>query len=192
MNWSYPESISVSDSVLFDRNLEFNDTYSVDLYPTMALKVNETDAYVVAGYLDLAWEWLDLGGGLGMWFPHLTVVENSTIDLSKYFVTDPVETGIFDSRHTVQWAGYFTNETDLDPGWDYGGIIRPEMSLVTVLDVDGNPLVARPEITTRETMKLAFRTAFVEAFVYDVMGNIANVAQQGDTLNLTLLVHRDI
>ncbi|MCK5264990.1 MAG: hypothetical protein KAR03_05230, partial [Candidatus Thorarchaeota archaeon] len=192
VNWSYPESISVSDSVLFDRNLEFNDTYSVDLYPTMALKVNETDAYVVAGYLDLAWEWLDLGGGLGMWFPHLTVVENSTIDLSKYFVTDPVETGIFDSRHTVQWAGYFTNETDLDPGWDYGGIIRPEMGLVTVLDVDGNPLVARPEITTRETMKLAFRKAFVEAFVYNTMGDIANVAQQGDMLNLTLLVHKDV
>ena len=192
VNWSYPESLAVGDSVLFDRNLEFNDSYPVDLYPMMAFKVNETDAYAIAGYLDLAWEWLDLGGGIGMWFPHLTVIENTTIDLSKYYVTDDDLTGIFDSRHRVEWVGYFTNETDLDPGWDYGGIIEPEMGLVTVLDVDGNPLVARPEITTRASMKLAFRSAFIEAFVYDTMGNIANVAQQGDTLNLTLLVHRDI
>ncbi len=192
VNWSYPESISAGDSVLFDRNLEFNDTYSVDLYPWMAFKVNETHAYPVAGYLDLAWEWLDLGGGIGMWFPHLDIIENSTIELSKYYMVDTESTGKFDGNHTVKWGGYFTNETDLDMGWDFGGIIEPEMGLVTVLDVAGNPLVARPEITTRETMKLAFRTAFVEAFVYNAMGNIANVAQQGDPLNLTLLVHRDI
>jgi len=191
MNWSYPESLATSESVLFDRNLAFNNTYPVDLYPTLALKVNSTGAYPLAGYLELAWEWLDLGGGLGMWFPHLTVVENSTINLSKYYISEPALTGASD-RHTVQWGGYFTNETDLDQGFEFGGTIRPEMGLVTVLDVDGKPLVARPEITSRETMKLAFRSAFIEAFVYDEAGNIANVAQQGDPLNLTLLVHRDV
>jgi len=192
VNWSYPEGFDTSETVLFDRNLVFDDEYPVDLYPWIALKVNETGAYPVAGYLDLAWELLELGGGVAMWFPHLSIIENSTIDLSHYYVTDPATTGIFDGGHRVQWGGYFTNETDLDVGWEYGGIIEPEMSLVTVLDVDGNPIVARPEISTRQTMKLAFRSAFIEAFVYDAVGNIANVAQQGDPLNLTLLVHRDI
>ncbi len=192
VNWSYPESLATSESVLFDRNLEFNNSYPVDLYPVLAFKVNETDAYPLAGYLDLNWEWIDLGGGVGMWYPHLTVIENSTIDLTKYYVPDPIETGIFNDRHLIQWAGYLTNETDLDPGFEYGGTIRPEMGLVTVLDVNGDPIIARPEITSRETMKLAFRDAFIEAFVYDEYGNIADVAQQGDPLNLTLLVHKDV
>lgn len=192
VNWSYPEALSTSESVLFDRNLVFNDTYSVDLYPVMALMVNETNAYPVAGYLDLAWEWLELGGGLGMWFPHLTVTANASIDLAKYYVSDPTTTGIFDDRHRIQWGGYFTNETDLDQGFEFGGTINPEMQLVTVLDVDGTPLVARPEIRARETMKLAFREAFIEAFVFNAAGDIANVAQQGDPLNLTLYVHRDL
>ncbi|MHA1134970.1 MAG: hypothetical protein ACTSSE_00625 [Candidatus Thorarchaeota archaeon] len=192
VNWTYPESLATGESVLFNRNLVFNEAYSVDLYPMMALMVNATGAYPVAGYLDLAWEWLELGGGLGMWFPHLTVTANASIDLAKYYVYDPATTGIFDDRHRVQWGGYFTNETDLDQGFEFGGTINPEMGLVTVLDVDGNPLVARPEITTRETMKLAFRDAFIEAFLFNAAGDIANVAQQGDPLNLTLYVHRDL
>jgi len=191
VNWSYPVGFDESETVLFNRDLKFeNKTYA--LYPWMGLEVNETGAYPVAGYLDLAWELLELGGGVAMWFPHLSVIENSTIDLSKYYVTDPATTGVFDGGHRVQWGGYFTNETDLDIGLEYGGTIEPEMALVTVLDVDGNPIVARPEISSRQTMKLAFRSAFIEAFVYDAVGNIANVAQQGDPLNLTLLVHRDI
>ncbi len=191
VNWSYPVSLATSETVLFDRDLEFNNSYPVDLLPTMALKVNSTGAYPIAGYLDLEWEWIDLGGGMGMWFPHLTVVENSSIDLSRYYVIDPATTDIFDDRHRVQWGGYFTNETDLDIGWGFGGVIEPELGLVTVLDVEGNPIVARPEISSRQTMKLAFRAAFIEAFVYNAMGEIANVAQQTDPLNLTMLVHRD-
>jgi len=192
VNWSYPESLATSESVLFNRDLEFNDSYPVDLYPVMALVVNETAAYPVAGYLDLAWEWLDLGGGLGMWFPHLTVIENASIELAKYYVYDPATTGIFEDHHKIQWGGYFTNETDLDPGFEFGGTINPEMGLVTVLDLEGNPIVARPEIRSRETMKLAFREAFIEAFVFNEEGIIANVAQQEEPLNLTLLVHRNL
>jgi len=193
VNWSYPESMdTIGLSVLFDQNLEFNNSYPVELLPTMALKLNESGAFAVGGYLDLNWEWLDLGGGLGMWFPHLTVIENSTIDLSKYYVANPTLTGVVENGHQVQWGGYFTNETDLDSGWEYGGMIEPEMGLVTVLDVDGNPIIARPEISERQTMKLAFRTAFIEAFVFNTLGGIANTAVQGETLNLTILVHRDI
>ncbi|MGY5879908.1 MAG: hypothetical protein RTV31_06635 [Candidatus Thorarchaeota archaeon] len=193
VNWTYPETMdTLGISVLFDSALEFNESYPVPLRPAMALKLNESGVYPVVGYLDLDWEWLELGGGVGMWYPHLTVIENSTIDITKYYVEDPVLTGRFDGNHTIKWGGYFTNETDLDPGFEFGGTINPEMGLVTVLDIDGNPLVARPEIISRETIKLAFRDAFIEAFVFNAAGDIANVAQQGEPLNMTLFVHRDI
>ena len=193
VNWTYPETMdTIGLAVLFDSALEFNESYPVPLRPTMALKLNESGAYPVAGYLDLEWEWIDLGGGAGMWFPHLTVIENSTIDITKYYVEDTALTGVFEDGHKIQWAGYFTNETDLDEGFGFGGVIEPEMGLVTVLDAEGNPLVARPEISERQTMKLAFRSAFIEAFIFNELGYIANTAQQGDPLNLTILVHEDI
>jgi hypothetical protein len=191
VNWSFPVGFSESESVIFNHDVAFNRT-EVDLYPFMFLKLNATNAYVLAGYLDLSWSWIELGGGMGMWFPFITVIENSTIDINKYFIADAIATGIFDGGHRIQWGGYFTNKTDMDPGFGFGGTIRPEMDLVTVLDVNGHPITKRPEVTEKETMKLAFRTAFIEAFVYDMAGNIANLAQPGELLNLTLLVHRDV
>lgn len=190
-NWTFPVGLEASDSVLFDSDVAWEER-PIDLYPTMFLKINLTDSYVVAGYLDISWEWIDLGGGIGMWFPHLLVIENSTISLSHYFIVDETYTGTFDDRHRIQWGGYFTNETDMDPGYSFGGIVSPEMSLVTVLDVDGGPIYARPEIRERATMRLAFRSSFIEAFVYDVSGNIADVVQQDQPLNLTMLVHRNV
>ncbi|MGY5859224.1 MAG: hypothetical protein RTU63_07635 [Candidatus Thorarchaeota archaeon] len=193
VDWEYPETLdTIGTSVLFDSALEFNASYSVPLRPAMGLKLNESGAYPVVGYLDLDWEWIDLGGGAGMWFPHLSIIENNTIDISKYYVEDPALTGVFDEGQLVQWAGYFTNETDLDEGFDFGGVIEPEMGLVTVLDTEGNPLVARPEISERQTLKLAFRSAFIEAFIFDDSGAIAHTAQQGDPLNLTIFVHQSI
>jgi hypothetical protein len=190
-NWTMPVGMDVSEAVLFNHGVAWTTT-EVDLYPWMFLKVNVTDAYVLAGYLDVSWSWLDLGGGLGMWFPFLTVIENTTINISEYYASNGSYTGIFDGGHRIQWGGYFTNETDLDSGFGFGGNIQPEMDLVTVLDVNGHPIIKRPEITEKETMKLAFRTAFIEAFVYDMSGNIASIAQPGQPLNLTVLVHRNI
>jgi hypothetical protein len=189
--WRYPEGLNESDAVLFDKDVNFT-LVEVDLYPIMALKVNVTDVYVVAGYLNVSWEWIELGGGVGMHFPDLTVIENSSIDISKYFIVNDGHTGIFDGRHRIQWGGYFTNETDLDSSFGFGGTIRPEMSLVTVLDTDGSPIYARPEIRDRETMKLSYRMDFIEAFVYNDAGVIADVAQQNEMLNLTMLVHKNV
>lgn len=190
-NWTYPVGLDVSSAVLFDSDVAWTQQ-EVSLYPIMFLNLNLTDISVLAGYPALSWEWLDLGGGIGMWFPHLSIIENSTVELSRYYVADLINTGEFPDRHQIQWAGYFTNETDLDPGFGYGGTIEPEMDLVTVLDFDGKPIKARPEIKERATMKLSFRDAFIEAFVYDLSGSIANVAQQGEPLNLTLLIHRNV
>jgi hypothetical protein len=189
-NLTYPIGLDTNQAVLFNKDVTWEEL-PIDLYPLMFLKVNATDAYILGGYLDVDWEWIDLGGGVGMWFPHLLIVENSTIDLSRYFVVDDGLTGVSD-RHLIQWAGYFTNETDMDPGFGYGGTINPEMELVTVLDTTGKPITARPEIARKETMKLGFRVSFIEAFVYNDAGQIADVAQQGELLNLTMLVHRNI
>jgi hypothetical protein len=190
-NWSLPVGLATSESVLFNRDAAFNLTEQ-SLYPWMFLKINSTNAYVLAGYLNVTWDWLNLGGGVGMWFPFLTVIENTTVDLNRYFVVNNTYTGIFEDRHLIKWGGYFTNETDLDPSFGFGGTIRPEMDLVTVLDVNGGVLYKRPEVTDQETMKLAFRSAFIEAFVFDMTGHVADIAQQGELLNLTLLVHRNI
>ncbi len=190
-NWSIPVGLNETESVLFDKEVKF-ENQTQQLYPWMFLSVNSTEVSVLAGYLNVTFVWLDLGGGVGMHFPYLSVIENSTIDLSRYYVADPINTGEFDDRHRIQWAGYFTNETDLDPSFGFGGTIEPVMDLVTVLDVNGEPIIARPEIRERATMKLSFRISFIEAFVYDMTGNIANAAQQGEDLNLTLLIHRDI
>ncbi|MGY5871818.1 MAG: hypothetical protein RTV72_06225 [Candidatus Thorarchaeota archaeon] len=193
VTWKYPSAMdTIGPAVLFNEDLVFVNV-TLPILPTMALKVNSSGAYPIAGYLDLTWDWIELGGGIGMHFPILTVIENATIDISKYYVEDDELTGVFfDGGYRVQWGGYFTNETDLDEGWGYGGMIEPEMGLVTVLDTEGNPIVARPEISDRQTMKMAFRTAFIEAFVFNDAGDIANTALQGDALNLTILVHRDI
>ena len=189
-NWTYPVGLDVDNAVLFNSDIAWEEI-EVDLYPVMFLKVNETNAYVLGGYLDVDWEWIDLGGGVGMWFPNILVIENSTIDLSRYFVVDNGYTSVTD-RHLIQWGGYFTNETDMDEGFGFGGTIEPEMSLVTVLDINGRPIIARPEIREKATMKLAFRSAFIEAFVYNGAGQIAAVAQQGELLNLTMLVHKNM
>ncbi|MFW9768570.1 MAG: hypothetical protein ACFFEM_07085 [Candidatus Thorarchaeota archaeon] len=191
VTWSYPDRLdSEGPSALFDRDLKFSNR-TFELLPTMVFILNSTGAFPVAGYLNLTWDPIDLGGGIMMWFPVFSIIENSTIDLSTYYVEDPVLTGVFDAGHRVQWAGYFTNETDLDPGLEYGGTVQPIMDLVTVLDTSGNPIIARPEISDRQTLKFSFRTTFIEAFVFDDIGQIANNALQGDPLNLTILVHRD-
>ncbi|MFX0108942.1 MAG: hypothetical protein ACFE7R_11700, partial [Candidatus Hodarchaeota archaeon] len=186
--WPIPVGLDESDAPLFDPDVEWLLT-EVELYPTMFLKFNETDTYVLAGYFDVDWSWVELGGGVGMWVPALSCIETSTIALSDYFVINPAYTGDYDERHRVQWGGYFTNLTDLDQGFSNGGTIEPNLGLSMVLDVDGQPITARPEISERQTMKLSFRSGFIEAFLLHEDGTIANLASQGEILNLTMLVH---
>ncbi|MHA1479957.1 MAG: hypothetical protein ACTSQZ_00835 [Candidatus Thorarchaeota archaeon] len=162
------------------------------LYPTMFLKHNATDTYVLGGYYNITWDWVGDIEGYGVWLPTYNVVENSTIDLSKYFVVNATYTTPFDGGSGVMWGGYFTNNTDMSPDQYYGGTINPEMGLCKVNDLDGLPISPRPEIDNKQTMKLAFRTGFVEAYVLDEAGNIADSAIQGQDLNLTIIVHAPI
>jgi hypothetical protein len=187
-NWTYPAGLDTGDAVLFDKNVVWEEL-EVELYPFLFLKHNVTDLYALAGYLDVDWTWVELGGGLGMWYPLLSCIENATISTSDYFVTNSTYMGRFDGGHRLQWSGYFTDLFDLDQGIYNGGTIEPELSLSVVLDVNGEPITARPDIRDKQTMKLAFQKGFIEAFVYNDAGEIADVAQQGDILNLTMLVH---
>ncbi|MHA2163454.1 MAG: hypothetical protein ACXABF_13620 [Candidatus Thorarchaeota archaeon] len=157
--------------------------------PVLYMIHNSTGTFIVTGYPELSWSWTSLDEGIGLWLPRFDVKENTTIDLSKYFVVNDTLTDLFDSGHRVQWSGYFTNNTDMDPGPDFGATINPEMSLALVNDIYGDPIAPRPEIVDKQTMKLAFKDSFAEAFIFDVDGNIADAASQGDTLNLTMLVH---
>ncbi|MFW9802028.1 MAG: hypothetical protein ACFFFC_05220 [Candidatus Thorarchaeota archaeon] len=187
-NWTFPEGLQDSDSVLFNKDVAWV-KQEVELYPFMFLKYNSTDIYALAGYLDVNWTWVDLGGGVGLWFPLLNCVENSTISMADYFVANSTYMGVYDGGHRLQWSGYFTDLVDLDQGLFKGGTIEPELSLSMVLDINGRPITARPDVEDKQTMKLAFQKGFIEAFVFNDSGQIADVAQQGDNLNLTMIVH---
>ncbi|MCK4484975.1 MAG: hypothetical protein KAU89_09120, partial [Candidatus Thorarchaeota archaeon] len=157
--------------------------------PMMFLMFNGTDTYVVGGYPTITWSWTEIAEGIGVWLPRFDVLVNDTIVVSDYFVLNETYTGAFDDGHRIQWSGYFTSETDMDPGVLDGAIINPEMSLALVHDTDGDPIAPRPEIAWKQTMKLAYKKGFIEAFVYDLSGDIASSAIQGEELNLTMLVH---
>ncbi|MHA2361800.1 MAG: hypothetical protein ACXAB6_07730, partial [Candidatus Thorarchaeota archaeon] len=173
---------------MWNRDVAWINT-TINYGPVLYMIHNSTDTFIVAGYPELSWSWTSLDEGIGLWLPRFDVKENSTIDLSKYFVVNDTLTDLDDAGHRVQWSGYFTNNTDMDPGPDFGATINPEMSLAVVNDIHGDPISPRPEIVDKQTMKLAFKDSFAEAFIYDVDGNIADAANQGDTLNLTMLVH---
>ncbi len=157
--------------------------------PMMFLMFNGTDTYVVGGYPNITWSWTVIAEGIGVWIPRFDVLVNETIIVGDYFVLNTTYTGSFDDGHRVQWSGYFTSETDMDAGRLDGAIINPEMGLAVVLDIEGDPIAPRPEIAEKQTMKLAYKKGFIEAFVYDAIGDIALTAMQGDQLNLTMLVH---
>jgi len=164
-------------------------TWNISHAPMMFLMYNGTDAYVVGGYPDISWSWTEIAEGISLWIPRFDVLVNDTIVVSDYFVLNETYTRDFDDGHRVQWGGYFTNETDMDPRELDGAIINPEMGLALVHDIEGDPIAPRPEIAEKQTMKLAYKKGFIESFVYDLSGNIASAANQGEPLNLTMLIH---
>ena len=187
VNYSQPFAWPIS---MFNENptmVWMNSTHP----PVLFLQQNATGTHVVAGYPDISFEWVELDEGIGMWYPNYGITYNSSIDVSKYFVVNDTYTGTFNGDTAVRWGGYFTNNTDMnaDP-YKVGAVIRPEMALVKVENLDGEPLTPRPEIAAQQTMKLAYKADFIEAFVLDQYGAIADIAMQEDSLNMTLLVNK--
>ncbi|MHA1812236.1 MAG: hypothetical protein ACTSYX_02255 [Candidatus Thorarchaeota archaeon] len=176
---------------LYDKNAHFN-TQEVPFYPTMFLRHNATHTWVDIGYLNITWNWIEFAASSGVWLPAFDIVRNDTLDLSVYFVVDTDLTKTYEGGFGVMWTGYFTNMTDmdLDPREGrIGAVLNPEMGLCKVLDLNGDPITPRPEIRDLQTMKLAFEKGLAEGFVYDTNGDLVDRVLQGETLNLTLVVH---
>ncbi len=150
--------------------------------PMLLLRYNNGSCSVAAGYLDnVQWEW---DNQLGVWYPTFSFLLNSSIDLSKYYVL--VDTQVLNGGATLSWTGYYTNMTDMNPdNLTVGATIVPDPFFWSVVDQGGEALLARPEIKTHNTVKLAFMEHFIDATVTH-NGNIVHRVQQGETLNITL------
>ncbi|MHA1927327.1 MAG: hypothetical protein ACTSV2_01975 [Candidatus Thorarchaeota archaeon] len=160
--------------------------------PMLYFEKNATGTYALAGYPNLEFVWYELAPGTSAWMLNFTMIHNSTIPLEKYYVQDIGLTGEFDGGNGVRWGGYFTNETDMDPSYGTGAVINAGDMLwwTKVTDIEGNRLNPRPEIQIQQTMKLAYNYDFIEAFIFDVDGDIADTAYQGDELNFTFVIHK--
>ncbi|MHA1908247.1 MAG: hypothetical protein ACW98Y_13190 [Candidatus Thorarchaeota archaeon] len=167
---------------------------SQELGPMLYFVHNSTGTYALAGYPDISIEWREVDAGVSAWMLDFDMVENSTIDISKYYVANTTHYwGEFDGGNGVQWGGYFTNNTDMDSSpYGTGDVVNPAEILwwTVVENADGEQLNPRPEIIIKETMKLAFNADFVEAFIYDTDGSIMDIGEQGEALNFTFIIHK--
>ncbi len=177
---------------MFEKDVQM-ETVSIRHPPTLFFQFNETGVHVVLGYPDIKYEWTEIQDDIGIWFPNFGITYNSSLDLSKYFIANGTFTGASNGNTTIEWAGYFTNNTDMnaDP-FKIGNVISPEMALVKVVAEDGERLQVRPEVAEKQTVRLAYLADFIEAFVFNENGEIAEIAKQGETLNMTLQVHKPI
>ncbi|MBD3406961.1 MAG: hypothetical protein GF411_12660 [Candidatus Lokiarchaeota archaeon] len=198
-NESYQQTISYDQPINWPATMyEANppmETIEYDVGPMMFLIHNETGTFIEAGYPDVEFYWQELAEGIGAWLVNFTIARNSTVSnaefLSNYFVTNSTYTGSFNAGTKLQWSGYYTNNTDMDfDPLKTGAVIRPELGLCNVLGPNGERLNPHPDIQRRETFKLAYKAAFIEAFVYDELGGVANTAMQGDVLSLNFTIHQ--
>jgi hypothetical protein len=184
-NW--PDSMYVEDAPM--------EEMSHKLGPQMFLVYNETHTIVQAGYPKIEFYWDEIAPGVGAWLLNYTMDYNSTIDLDTYYVANATYTGEFNDGNGIRWGGYFTNQTDMNPDpFKTGDIIDPSEILyfAQVEDTKGEVLYPRPEITGKQTMKLSYKASFIEAFLFDSEGIIANKGEQGEFLNLTMFIHKPL
>ncbi len=196
-NEEYKQWINYSQPVGWPNSM-YNETAEWEeidykIGPMLFLVHNETGTFALAGYPDISFEWTELDGGTYAWMLDFTMVENKTIDVSDFYVSQPEYTGEFDGENGVRWGGYFTNNTDMsNEPWNTGDVINPgEILWWSVVETpEGEQLYPRPEIEISQTMKLSFNADFIEAFVFDAEGNIADIGEQGEPLNFTFIIHK--
>ncbi len=154
--------------------------------PMLAYVFNGTHAYGAVSYLDnITWTW---SFALSQWTVDYDLLINETLDLSVFYYLK--NTSIEHDGAWVSWTGYFTEDVDMNP-WDptkKGGTVTPDPYFWTVLDTDAEPMHASAEIANHNTVRLAYKEMFIEAFLRKD-GEIVRRAQQGETLNLTMLIH---
>jgi hypothetical protein len=179
-NWSMPKD-------LYRYSMDSHDWVNETGMPLFLSFVhNATGTYVLPGYLyNITWTWMS---AFGQWSVKFDVKFNNTIN--KFLFYHSLSAGVGLGGLELKWRGWFEKAVDMNPDpYDVGGTISPEPSFWRVLDNKGRLLDPRQEITTKNTVRLAFRSAFIEAFVRDLTGKIVNRAMPGQMLNVTLEVH---
>ncbi|MFW9907773.1 MAG: hypothetical protein ACFFEF_04300 [Candidatus Thorarchaeota archaeon] len=170
-----------------------NETITSEIGPLLYFVHNTTGSYALAGYPEISFEWTEIDAGVSAWMLNFTMIENKTIDVSKFYVLEPAYTGEFDGDNGVRWGGHFTNFTDMSPEpFSTGDVINPgEILYWSVIETpEGEKLTPRPEIIVHQTMKLSFNADYVEAYIFDTDGNIMAKGDQGEEMNFTLIVHK--
>ncbi len=150
--------------------------------PMLLLLYDGSTPTVAAGYIDnVNWIW---DFSIGMWYPTFSFLINNSIDISKFYVL--LDTQVLNGGATLSWTGYYTNMTDMNPDpYKVGATIVPDPFFWRVIGSDDEALLARPEIKTHNTVRLAFMEHFIEATVTH-NGDVVHRVQQGDILNITL------
>ncbi|MBD3160356.1 MAG: hypothetical protein GF309_16370, partial [Candidatus Lokiarchaeota archaeon] len=176
-DWGMPKD-------MFSRFTAWNNfTY---MPPMLAYVFNGTDAYTAISYLDnLTWTW---SWQHGQWLLEYDLLINETADISNFYYTK--ETNVEHEGAWVSWTGYFTEAVDMNP-WDSykkGGTIKPDSYFWTALDSAGEAMQASADIADHNTVQLAYRDMYVEGYVRKD-GEVVRRAQQGDVLNMTMLIH---
>lgn len=179
-NWSMPK-----DLYRFSMNLhDWSNQTGMPLF--LVFKHNVTGTYALPGHLyNITWNWIPI---MGQWSVTFGIKFNSTIDMSLFYHVLYAGEGLGGAE--LKWRGHFERAVDMNMDTlDVGGTISPDPSFWRVLDAKGRVLDPRGEITAKNTVRLAFRSAFIEAFVKDMAGNIVDRAMPGQMLNVTLDVH---
>lgn len=167
-----------------------SDDVIVDGMPLMLFYIhNSTGAYAVGGYLDnITWVPVPI---VNVWSVTFDILLNHTLDLSLFY--NEIESDYSPTHQEIWWSGSFTDLVDMNAE-DHleGATIRGEPFFWTVKDLNGRDLNARQEIRRKNTVQLAFKTEFIEAFVLNEYGDIAERAMPNQMLNISMDVHAPV
>ncbi len=196
-NASYQQNITYSQplgwpNTMFNADVPLEDV-SLMLGPQLYMVHNASGTFWEVGYPDISFEYVSLTEDIGSWVLHYGVEINRTIDLNLFFT----EYTVSETLGVLQWGGSFTDACDMDSDPFKTGDVLPiavqdNWMLGVVNDAQGKPIYPRDEIFHKQTLRLSYKENYVEAFVFDNAGNIVEIGEQGENLNLTMVVHRPI
>ncbi len=179
LNYDWPMKVD-----LYNRHSANQTIHGMPLF--LVFRHNATGTYALPGYLyNITWTWIP---EIIQWSVAFDIKLNSTIRMSAFYhqlYADNSSNGA-----EIKWTGCFDKAVNMSGyALDVGGTISPVPSFWKVFDSGNDPLEPRQEITTKNTVKIAFHSAFIEAFVKDPLGKIADRAMPNDVLNVTLVIH---
>ncbi|MFQ5834078.1 MAG: hypothetical protein ACE5H4_15345 [Candidatus Thorarchaeota archaeon] len=147
---------------------------------------NSTGQYAVAGHLDnVTWSWIPI---VGVWTVSFDILLVYDADLARFYNLLDRSKSMGGSE--VYWTGSYTQFVDMNmEEYVEGDIVKPVPYFWTVRDTSGRDLTPRREIENKNTVQMAFRDTFIEAFIKNPSGDIVERAMPNQILNITLDVH---